>query len=78
MINHKGKLHSAVLLDEMPTSFLKGIDNLIATARINKVAIVIGAQDKSQMTRDYSRVEATVIFNTIGTLFSGKVNGEAA
>lgn len=84
VINHKynaaGKRNRkcGVLLDELPTIFIKGLDNLIATARSNKVAIVLGAQDKSQLVRDYSREEATVIFNTVGNIFSGQVNGETA
>ncbi len=84
VINHKynaaGKrnLKCGVLLDELPTIFIKGLDNLIATARSNKVAIVLGAQDKSQLVRDYSREEATVIFNTVGNIFAGQVNGETA
>ena len=52
LINHKGKRKCGVLLDELPTIFLKGLDNLIATARSNLVAIVLGAQDKSQLKRD--------------------------
>lgn len=78
LINHKGKLKCGVLLDELPTIFIKGIDNLIATARSNKVAIVLGAQDKSQLRRDYGEKESEVIFNTVGNVFSGQVNGRTA
>lgn len=78
LINHKGKRKCAVLLDELPTIFIKGLDNLIATARSNKVAIVMGAQDKSQLIRDYSEKEANVIFNTVGNIFAGQVNGKTA
>ena len=46
-INKPGKLHSGVLLDELSTIFVKGLDNLLNTARSNKVAVVLGAQDKS-------------------------------
>lgn len=77
-VNEKGKLHSAVLLDELPTIFVKGLDNLIATARSNKVAVVLGAQDKSQLVRDYGQKESDVIFNTVGNIFSGQVNGRTA
>ena len=77
-INHKHKLKCGVLLDELPTIYLKGIDNLIATARSNKVAIVLGAQDKSQLKRDYGDKESDVIFNTVGNVFSGQVNGKTA
>jgi hypothetical protein len=78
LINHKGKRKCGVLLDELPTIFLKGLDNLIATARSNKVAIVLGAQDKSQLKRDYGEKESEVIFNTVGNIFSGQVNGKTA
>ena len=78
LINHKHKRHSAVLLDELPTVFIKGLDNLIATARSNKVAIILGAQDRSQLKRDYGDDEAKVIINTVGNLLSGQVNGETA
>ena len=78
LINHKGKRPCGVLLDELPTIFIKGLDNLIATARSNKVAIVLGAQDKSQLVRDYTQKEADVIFNTVGNIFAGQVNGKTA
>jgi len=78
LINEKGRHHCGVLLDEVPTIFIKGLDQLIATARSNKVAIVLGAQDKSQLTRDYGEKEANVIFNTVGNVISGQVNGKTA
>ena len=78
IINEKGKRHCGVLLDEVPTIFIKGLDNLIATARSNKVGIVLGTQDKSQLIRDYGEREANVIFNTVGNLLCGQVNGRTA
>ena len=45
LINKKGKLKSAVIIDELPTIYFKGLDNLIATARSNKVAVCLGFQD---------------------------------
>lgn len=78
LINHKKKLKSVVLLDELPTVLIKGLDNLIATARSNKVAIVLGAQDKSQLKRDYGDKEAEVIMSTVGNVFSGSVEGTTA
>lgn len=78
LINHKKKLKSVVLLDELPTIFIKGLDNLIATARSNKVAIVAGIQDKSQLRRDYGERESDVIVNTVGNVFSGSVEGVTA
>ena len=78
LINHVDKRHSAVFFDELPTVFIKGLDNLIATARSNYVAIFLGAQDRSQLKRDYGEDEAKVIFNTVGSVLSGQVNEETA
>ena len=76
--NGKTNLACGVLLDELPTIFLRGLDQLIATARENKVCIILGAQDKSQLIRDYKDKEADVILNTVGTVISGQVNGRTA
>ena len=78
IINNPGKMHSAVLIDELPTIYLKGLDNLINTARSNRVAVVIGAQDKSQLVKDYDEKESDVIFNTVGNVFAGAVKGDTA
>ena len=78
IVNNPGKRHSAVLIDELPTIYLKGLDNLINTARQNQVAVVIGAQDKSQLVKDYDQKESDVIFNTVGNVFSGAVKGSTA
>ena len=58
LINKKKQLKSCVIIDELPTIFFKGLDNLIATARSNKVAVVLGFQDFSQLKRDYGDKEA--------------------
>lgn len=78
MINKKGKLKCAVIIDELPTIFFRGLDNLIATARSNFVSICLSCQDFSQLIRDYGDKEAKVIINTIGNIFSGQVIGETA
>ena len=62
----------------MPTIYFKGLDNLIATARSNKVAVCLGFQDFSQLVRDYGDKEAKVVQNTVGNVFSGQVVGETA
>ncbi|KKO89137.1 conjugal transfer protein TraG [Sphingobacterium sp. Ag1] len=78
MINKKGKLKSSVIIDELPTIYFRGLDNLIATARSNKVAVCLGFQDFSQLVRDYGDKEAKVILNTVGNIFSGQVVGDTA
>lgn len=78
LINKKGMLKSVVIIDELPTIYFKGLDNLIATARSNKVAVCLGFQDFSQLKRDYGDKEAAVVMNTVGNIFSGQVVGETA
>ncbi|MDP4201123.1 MAG: conjugal transfer protein MobC [Bacteroidota bacterium] len=78
LINKKGKLKSSIIIDELPTIYFRGLDNLIATARSNKVAVCLGFQDFSQLIRDYGDKEAKVVMNTVGNIFSGQVVSETA
>ena len=78
LINKKKQLKCAVIIDELPTIYFRGLDNLIATARSNKVGVLLGFQDFSQLTRDYGEKESKVIQNTVGNIFSGQVVGETA
>ena len=78
LINKKKQLKSSVIIDELPTIYFRGLDNLIATARSNKVAVCLGFQDFSQLTRDYGDKESKVIQNTVGNVFSGQVVGETS
>ena len=78
LINKKYQLKSSVIIDELPTIYFRGLDNLIATARSNKVAVCLGFQDFSQLRRDYGDKESRVIENTVGNIFSGQVVSETA
>ncbi|MDM1033747.1 YWFCY domain-containing protein [Myroides odoratimimus] len=78
LINKKDQLKSSVIIDELPTIYFRGLDNLIATARSNKVAVCLGFQDFSQLVRDYGDKESKVIQNTVGNIFSGQVVGDTA
>ena len=78
LVNKKGQLKSSIIIDELPTIYFKGLDNLIATARSNKVTTLLGFQDFSQLKRDYGDKEAAVVMNTVGNIFSGQVVGETA
>lgn len=78
LINKKHQLKSSVIIDELPTIYFRGLDNLIATARSNKVAVCLGFQDFSQLRRDYGDKESKVIENTVGNIFSGQVVSETA
>jgi YWFCY motif protein/type IV secretory system conjugative DNA transfer VirD4/TraG family protein len=78
LINTRDRLKSSLIFDEFPTIFFNGIENLIATARSNKVATTIAVQDYSQLKNQYSKEQAEVIFNIAGNVISGQVSGETA
>lgn len=80
LVNKKGMRPLGMVLDELPTlSFPPGtIDNLIATARSNKIAVWLGYQDFAQMERDLGKDIANAIINTVGNTFSGMVNFDTA
>lgn len=77
LINKKHQLKSSVIIDKLPTIYFRGLDNLIATERSNKVAVCLGFQDFSQLRRDYDGdKESKVIENKVGNIFSGQVVSE--
>lgn len=71
LINSKGNLPSAVIADELPTIYIHKIDNLIATARSNKVAVMLGLQEIPQFKQFYKKEVADTITAIIGNIFSG-------
>jgi hypothetical protein len=78
LVNRKNQLKSSLIFDEFPTIYFNGIDNLIATARGNKVATCLGVQDYSQLKKDYGREQAEVIMSIVGNVISGQVVGDTA
>ncbi|HWZ15472.1 MAG TPA: conjugal transfer protein MobC [Mucilaginibacter sp.] len=78
LVNKKGKQKCSLIFDEFPTIYFNGIDNLIATARSNKVAVTLGVQDYSQLKKDYGRDQAEVIMNIVGNVICGQVTGDTA
>ncbi|MBC9909111.1 conjugal transfer protein MobC [Chitinophaga varians] len=78
LVNQKKKTKSAIYFDEFPTIYVPNIDSLIATARSNKVATVLGVQDMSQLVKNYGKESADVIMNIAGNVICGQVNGETA
>lgn len=78
LVNKKGKQKCALVFDEFPTLFFNNMDSLIATARSNKVATVLGMQDFSQLRKDYGKEQADVIVNICGNIISGQVMGDTA
>ncbi len=77
-INKQNMQPCSVLIDELPTMYFMGLDNLIATARSNKISTTIGMQDLEQLKRDYGDKIAETIFNIVGNVFSGSVRSGTA
>jgi hypothetical protein len=78
LINKKNCHKSSLVFDEFPTIYFNGMDNLIATARSNKVATTLAVQDSSQLKLHYGKDQAEVILNIVGNIISGQVSGESA
>lgn len=70
-VNRKGKLPCAIMVDELPTISVQGLDGLMATARSNKVAVVLGIQDLSQIKADYGDKVADKILALPANVFVG-------
>ncbi|NCD67855.1 conjugal transfer protein MobC [Mucilaginibacter agri] len=78
LVNRKNQQKCSMIFDEFPTIYFNGIDNLIATARSNKVAVTLAVQDYSQLKKDYGREQAEVILNIVGNVVFGQVTGDTA
>jgi len=78
LVNRKHQQKCSMIFDEFPTIYFNGIDNLIATARSNKVAVTLAVQDYSQLKKDYGREQAEVIMNIVGNIVCGQVTGDTA
>jgi hypothetical protein len=78
LVNRKHQQKCSLIFDEFPTIYFNGIDNLIATARSNKVAVTLAVQDYSQLKKDYGREQAEVIMNIVGNVVCGQVTGDTA
>lgn len=78
VILQKGRNKSSIVVDELPSIFLNGIDSFIAVARSYKVSTVLCVQDFSQLTKDYGKELADVIINICGNIISGQGTGATA
>ncbi len=78
LINKKNRIKSSLIFDEFPTIYFNGMDNLIATARGNKVATTLAVQDASQLKLHYGKDQAEVIMNIVGNIISGQVSGDTS
>jgi type IV secretory pathway TraG/TraD family ATPase VirD4 len=71
-VNKKGRQKSSLIFDGFQTIYLNNMDSLIATARSNKVATILGIQDFSQLKKDYGKDQAYVMMNIAAISLLGK------
>jgi hypothetical protein len=76
LINSKGNHPTAIVVDETPTLFIHKVENLVATARSNKVAVVLGLQELPQFNLQYGKEIANTITSIMGTVLSGAVRSK--
>jgi hypothetical protein len=76
LVNEPGNHPCALVVDELPTLYLHKLDNLIATARSNKVAVVLGLQEVTQLQQLQGKETAATITSIMGSILSGAVRSK--
>lgn len=76
LVNRTGNLPTGIIVDEVPTLYLHKIENLIATARSNKVGVVLGLQELPQFKQQYGDKTADTISSVIGNVLSGSARSK--
>ena len=76
LINSKGNLPSAIIIDELPTLYFHRIANLLSTARSNRVAVVLAMQELPQLKNAYGRNGAEEVCAVIGNILAGSVRNK--
>jgi hypothetical protein len=71
LLNDKGNLPSGIIVDETPTLYMHKVENLIATARSNKVGVVMGLQELPQFRQLYGKETSETITSVVGNILSG-------
>ena len=55
LVNSKHNLPGGIIADEFPTIYIHKIDNVVATARSNRVAVLLGLQELPQLRQFYKK-----------------------
>jgi len=71
LINSKHNLQGGIIADEFPTIYIHKIDNVVATARSNRVAVLLGLQEIPQLRQFYKKEVADTISAIVGNIISG-------
>ena len=71
LVNSKHNLPGGIIADEFPTIYIHKIDNVVATARSNRVAVLLGLQEIPQLRQFYKKEVADTISAIAGNILSG-------
>ena len=71
LVNSKHNLPGGIIADEFPTIYIHKIDNVVATARSNRVAVLLGLQELPQLRQFYKKEVADTISAIVGNILSG-------
>lgn len=77
LVNHPGNVPFGLIVDELPTLYVHKIENLVSTARSNKVGVILGLQEIPQLRKQYGKENASTITSVIANTFSGAAKDES-
>ncbi|SFT24815.1 TonB-dependent Receptor Plug Domain [Mucilaginibacter polytrichastri] len=76
LINNRGNLPSALIIDEVPTLYVHRVDNILGVARGHKVAVLLGLQELPQFQQQYGKDTAGTITSITGNVLAGSVRNK--
>jgi len=76
LVNSRGNKPVGLIIDEAPTLYAHKIENLIAQARSNLTAVLLGLQELPQFQQQYGKETATTIASVVGNVLSGSVRNK--
>lgn len=76
LINTKGNLPVGLIIDEAASLMVNRLDLLLAQARSNKVATLLGFQSMQQIQQQYGKETAATITSIVGNVLSGSVQNK--
>jgi hypothetical protein len=76
LINTRGNLPCSIIIDEAPTLYFHKLENLLATARSNQVATLLGLQELPQLKQQYGKETSDTICAICGNVVSGSVRNK--
>lgn len=76
LINTKGNLPVGLIVDEAPSVYIHRVEVLLAQARSNLSAVVLGLQELPMLRQQYGKETADTIISIMGNIISGAVRSK--